>query len=71
MKFYVACVQNDSTQSVYAYNNIDDAMAFYHSELGYRSEQRNKTLCVLFREDGAVMCHEVWERKLEENEGES
>ena len=70
MKFYVACVQNDTSQSVYAYDNIDDAMSFYHTELGYRSEQRNKTLCVLFREDGAVMCHEVWERPVDAGEEE-
>lgn len=68
MKYYVVTVQNNETQSVFAYSDYDSALAAYHSELGYRSEQRTSTLCILFREDGAVLCHEMWKKQETEQE---
>lgn len=69
--YYLVIIQNDSTQAIYAYPSFDAALAAYHTELAYRGEGRNKTVCVILNSIGGEVKGEYWERKLEENEGES
>lgn len=62
--YYLTIVQNDSTQAVYSYQDIDSALASFHSELAYRGDGRNKTLCVIIDDKGELIKTELWERKL-------
>lgn len=62
--YYLTIVQNDSTQAVYGYQDIDTALASFHSELAYRGDGRNKTLCVIIDDKGELVKTELWERKL-------
>ena len=65
MKYYLVIVQNDESQAVYAYDNVDAALAALHSELAYRGDGRNSTLCIIFNAYGAVIKNERWERVIE------
>lgn len=58
--YYLAIVQNGTTQALYAYNTYDAALAAYHSELAYRAEGRTSTLCVILDMYGNTMKHEYW-----------
>ena len=62
--YYLTIVQNDSTQAVYGHQDIDTALASFHSELAYRGDGRNKTLCVIIDDKGELVKTELWERKL-------
>jgi len=70
MKYYLAIVQNDATQAIYAYDGIDAALAAYHSELAYRAESRVKTLCVIFDNFGNTVYKECWEKYVAPTETE-
>ena len=58
--YYLAIVQNGTTQALYAYNTYDAALAAYHSELAYRAEGRTSTLCVILDAYGNTMKQEFW-----------
>lgn len=58
--YYLAIVQNGTTQALYAYNTYDAALAAYHSELAYRAEGRTSTLCVILDMYGNTMKQEYW-----------
>ena len=58
--YYLAIVQNGTTQALYAYSNYDAALAAYHSELAYRAEGRTSTLCVILDEYGNTIKQELW-----------
>lgn len=45
--YYLALVQNDSTQALYKYSSLDEALAVYHTELAYRGEGRTSTKCTI------------------------
>lgn len=45
--YYLALVQNDNTQALFAYETLDAALAKYHSELAYRSSERKSTKCTI------------------------
>lgn len=60
MKYYLVIIQNDSTQSIFAYETVDDALAAFHSELAYRSEDRESTMCIIFNSYGEVIKTESW-----------
>lgn len=45
--YYLALVQNDNTQALFAYETLDAALAKYHSELAYRGEGRTSTKCTI------------------------
>ena len=58
--YYLAIVQNGTTQALYAYSSYDAALAAYHSELAYRAEGRTSTLCVILDMYGNTMKQEYW-----------
>ena len=62
MKYYLVTVQNDSTQSIFAYSNVDDALVAFHTELAYHAEDRNRTLCIIFDSSGECIRKEEWVR---------
>ena len=49
--FYLAVVQNDTTNGLYTYNSFEDALAAYHQELAYRAEGRTSTKCAILDND--------------------
>lgn len=62
--YYLVIIQNDSSQAVYAYNNMDDALARFHSELAYRSESRTSTVCVILDSNGALVKRDMWKMEV-------
>ena len=62
IKYYVAIVQNGSTQALFAYDNIDNALEKFHDELRYHAETRSSTLCIVFDQSGGIIRNELWER---------
>lgn len=49
-KYFVIIIQNETAVIMHDYNTKNQAMAEYHTELGYRHESRTKTeACVLDR----------------------
>lgn len=58
--YYLAIVQNGTTQALYSYSSYDAALAAYHSELAYRAEGRTSTLCVILDEYGNTINKELW-----------
>lgn len=69
MKYYLVIVQNNETQAVYAYADIDQALASFHNELAYRAANRTSTLCVIIDEYGNTVKREHWAPAAEQ-EGE-
>ena len=68
MIYYLLIIQNggaDSTQAVYKYDNIDDALAAYHSELAYRNTSRQMTTCVILDAYGNSVFKDCWEKREE------
>lgn len=66
--YYLAIIQNDSAQTIYRYQNFDDALAAYHSELAYRGEGRTKTVCAILNDEGTNIKWECWAKESEANE---
>ena len=72
--YYLLIIQNageNSTQAVYQYSNIDDALSVYHNELGYRGQGRNNTACVIVDENGFTIYRDSWHKYVEPVEQES
>ncbi len=68
--FYLAIIQNagpSSTQAIYKFDNIDDALAMYHSELAYRATARTMTTCVILDAYGNSIYRDAWEKRETEN----
>ena len=63
--YYLVIIQNDSTQAVYSYETNDMALAAFHSELAYRGEGRNKTVCVILDDNGTLVTREVWKKSVD------
>lgn len=51
------------TRGMYAFENIDNALASYHQELAYRGGNRVYTLCVILGESGSVLQKESWTKQ--------
>ena len=60
MKNYLATIQNDSSQAIFAYVNLDEALAAFHTELAYHAEGRDRTLCIIFDSNGNIIRSEEW-----------
>lgn len=58
--YYLAIVQNDSTNALYTYNNFEDALAAYHQELAYRAEGRKSTKCAIMDSDLHMLRNEIY-----------
>lgn len=72
--FYLAIIQNagpNSTQAIYKFDNIDDALAMYHSELAYRSANRESTACIILDNYGNSIYRDAWEKHVEPENAES
>lgn len=63
--FYLLIIQtNDQDQDThlfYTYNNLNDAYALFHTELGYRHETRKRTVCVLMNSYGDKIDKQVYD----------
>jgi len=66
MRVYLVIVQNDSTAAVYGYDDYDSALTAFHTELAYRGEGRDSTMCVIINSEGAVIKQELWQREVVE-----
>lgn len=64
--FYLAIIQNDTTQALYRYDTYDQALATFHSELAYRGDARMKTVCVILNSIGELIKRDYWERPVTE-----
>ena len=65
MKYYVAIMQNDTTQVIHDHNDYSSALSEFHSELAYRGEGRTKTACAILDHVGNCVRSECW--RLEDN----
>lgn len=61
-QYFLFLVQNNSVCANYGFNNLDDALAMFHSELAYRGEGRTATLCVILDRIGGTIKRDYWER---------
>ena len=60
--YYLVIIQNSSTQAVYAYQTLDEALVVFHNELADRGEGRNRTVCTILDNLGNLVKNEVWIR---------
>lgn len=60
--YYLVIIQNDTTQAVYSYETLDAAISMFHTELAYRGDGRNKTVCVILNKKGELVKRETWEK---------
>ncbi len=65
--YYLVIIQNDTTQAVYSYPTYDTALAAFHTELAYRGDGRNKTVCVIISDYGETLAREAWVRPIVES----
>ena len=61
MKTYLIIVQNDTTAAIYGYDDYDAALAAFHTELAYRGEGRESTMCVIVDSHGNTLKREMWQ----------
>lgn len=66
--FYLLIVQNDQTQTAYAYQTYNEALSAFHSELAYRNESRTKTMCAIISSNGAMLKSEYYNSESLEDE---
>ena len=66
--YFLAIVQNNSTQALYRYNSYDEALAAFHSELAYRSADRASTKCALLDANLSMIRQEVYGAETDVNE---
>lgn len=58
--FYLAIIQNDTTNGLYTYNSLEDVLAAYHQELSYRAEGRTSTKCAILDNDLHMLRQETY-----------
>lgn len=58
--FYLAIVQNDTTNALYSYSTYEGALARFHTELAYRAEGRTSTKCAILDHDLTMLRQEVY-----------
>lgn len=68
--YYLAIIQNETTNALYVYNTFEDALAAYHTELAYRAEGRTSTKCVIFDSELRTMKAEVYTKPVDTTEPE-
>lgn len=66
MNYYLAKIQNQETLGLFKFASLDEALAAYHTELAYRGNNRNDTLCVILGENGNTLYKERWQRQTED-----
>ena len=65
--YYLAIVQNDTTNALYTYNTFEDALAAYHQELAYRAEGRTSTKCAILDNDLHMLRQETYIAPVSDN----
>lgn len=49
--YFLLIIQNNTTPVLRSFNDWDDCISAYYTELGYRHETRTSTLCVILDAD--------------------
>lgn len=65
--YYLAIVQNDTTNALYSYSTYEEALARFHTELAYRSEGRTSTKCAILDHDLTMLRQEVYTAPVSDN----
>ena len=65
--YYLAIVQNDTTNALYSYSTYEEALARFHTELAYRSEGRTSTKCAILDSDMYIVRSEVYTAPVSDN----
>lgn len=65
--FYLAIVQNDTTNALYSYSTYEGALARFHTELAYRAEGRTSTKCAILDHDLTMLRQEVYTAPVSDN----
>lgn len=65
--YYLAIVQNDTTNALYSHNTYEEALAAYHTELAYRAEARKSTKCAILDGDLNMLRQEIYTAPVSEN----
>lgn len=68
--YYLAIIQNETTNALYVYNTFEDALARFHTELAYRADGRTSTKCVIFDSELRTMKAEVYIKPVDITEPE-
>ena len=68
--YYLAIVQNDTTNALYTYSTYEDTLAAYHSELAYRAEGRKSTKCAILDGDLQLLRQETYVAPVSDNTDE-
>ena len=63
--YYLAIIQNENTSALYNYSTFEQALAAYHTELAYRSDDRTSTRCVIFDSELRTLRAEVYEKPVD------
>jgi hypothetical protein len=62
MRYYLAVIQNNTTSALFGYDTYDEALSAFHTEMAYRGEGRDSTLCIIFNSSGELLYTERWNR---------
>lgn len=62
--FNLVIIQNNSARAIYAYDSYDAALAAFHTEMAYRAEGRDSTVCVILNRIGELIKREDWHREV-------
>lgn len=65
--YYLAIVQNDTTNALYSYSTYEAALATFHTELAYRAEGRTSTKCAILDGDLNMLRQEVYTAPVSNN----
>lgn len=65
--YYLAIVQNDTTNALYSYSTYEEALAAYHTELAYRAETRKSTKCAILDGDLNMLRQETYVAPVSDN----
>lgn len=65
--YYLAIVQNDTTNALYSYSTYEAALAAYHTELAYRAEGRTSTKCAILDRDLNMLRQETYVAPVSDN----
>ena len=63
MKYYLIIIQNQSTQAIFSYDTISEALVRFHNELAYRADDRVSTFCMIIDPYGNVLKKDIWEKE--------
>ena len=59
-------IQNKTIPAIFAYADLDTALARFHEELAYRGAERTATTCAILDDNATTLRKDVWERGAEQ-----